>query len=69
LVEGDNNTAYFHSVANGGKRKTTILSLDDEGIIIEENEQLKTYITEFYKNYLARNRLHQLDCTQAFGQR
>ena len=36
------------------KRKTTILSLEDEGIIIEENEQLKSYIEEYYRDLFGR---------------
>ena len=41
--------AYFHSIANGRRRKTAILSLEDEGIVIEDKDQLRVHITEFYK--------------------
>jgi hypothetical protein len=43
------NTRYFHSVANGSHRKKLIHSLvQDEGTI-EGHEQLKLYITDYYK--------------------
>jgi mannosylglycoprotein endo-beta-mannosidase len=50
ILEGDSNTKYFHSVANGRHRKKRIHSLvQDEGTI-EGHEQLKSYITNYYKN-------------------
>jgi hypothetical protein len=50
ILEGDSNTRYLHSVANGGHRKTRIHSLiQDEGTI-EGHEQHKSYITNYYKN-------------------
>jgi len=35
LLEGDNNTKYFHMVANGKRRKTRIFQLEQEGGVIE----------------------------------
>jgi hypothetical protein len=49
ILEGDANTRYFHSVANGRHRKKLIHSLvQDEGTI-EGQENLKSYITNYYK--------------------
>jgi hypothetical protein len=49
ILEGDANTRYFHSVANGRHRKKLIHSLvQDEGII-EGHENLKSFITNYYK--------------------
>ena len=49
ILEGDSNTRYFHNVANGRHRKKRIHSLvQDEGLI-EGQDQLKAYITKFYK--------------------
>nr|AAT01371.1 hypothetical protein [Oryza sativa Japonica Group] len=39
LLEGDANTAFFHGVANGKKRKSTIRSLEEDGRVIEEIER------------------------------
>nr|ABA98327.2 transposon protein, putative, CACTA, En/Spm sub-class [Oryza sativa Japonica Group] len=46
---GDNNTKYYHLIANGKHRKKRIFSLDQEEGKIEWNEAIKNYITEFYK--------------------
>jgi hypothetical protein len=50
VQEGGNNTKYFHLVANGKHRKKRIFQLEqDEGTIVGQNN-LKTYISEYYKN-------------------
>lgn len=40
LLKGDLNTNYFRKIANGIKRKNTILSLEKDGQIIEGDEHL-----------------------------
>jgi hypothetical protein len=50
LLEGDNNTKYFHMVANGKRRKTRIFQLEQEGEVIEGKENLKFFITKYYKD-------------------
>ena len=49
-LEGDSNTRYFHSLANGRHRKKLIHSLSQDEGMIEGHEQLKSYITNYYKN-------------------
>jgi mannosylglycoprotein endo-beta-mannosidase len=50
ILEGDSNTRYFHSVANGRHRKKSIHSLvQDKGTIVGLYN-LKSYITNYYKN-------------------
>jgi hypothetical protein len=50
VLEGDSNTRYFYSISNGRHRKKLIHSLvQDEGMIVG-HEQLKSYITSYYKN-------------------
>ena len=49
LLEGDSNTRYFHSVANGRHRKKLIHSLTQDEGVIEGHEQLKSYIASYYK--------------------
>jgi hypothetical protein len=50
IHEGDSNTHYFHSVSNGRHRKKRIHTLvQDEGTI-EGIDNLKKYITSYYKN-------------------
>lgn len=50
LLKGDNNTSYFHKIANGWKRKNTILSLEKDGGIIEGDDNLLKHATEYYTN-------------------
>ena len=48
-MQGDSNTRYFHSIANGRQRKKRIHSLAQEEGTIEGQEQPKSYITNYYK--------------------
>ena len=49
VVQGDANTQFFHMIANGKHRKKRIFQLEqDEGTIVGQ-ENLKLYITEYYK--------------------
>ena len=50
IVERDSNTRYSHSLANGRHRKKLIHSLNQDEGTIEGHEQLKSYITKYYKN-------------------
>jgi len=43
------NTKYFQLIANGKHRKTRIFQLEDDGKIIKGDEQLKKYITDYYR--------------------
>jgi len=49
LLEGDNNTGFFHRIAKGKKRKNTIFSLEDSDSIIKEHNQLLEHATWYYK--------------------
>jgi hypothetical protein len=48
LLEGDNNTKYFHLVANWRHRKECIFKLEQEDGVIEGDIALKEYITNYY---------------------
>ena len=49
IVQGDDNTQFFHMIANDKHRKKRIFQLEqDEGTIVGQ-ENLKVYITEYYK--------------------
>ena len=50
LLHGDENTKYFQLVANGKHRKKQIFQLEQEEGVITGNENLQTYITNFYSN-------------------
>jgi len=47
-LKGDNNTKFFHKIANGRKRKNTIISLEHEGNIIKGDTNLLEHDTNYY---------------------
>ena len=49
LLQGDDNTKYFHMIANVRHRKTKITQLEQEEGIIVGDANLKDYITDYYK--------------------
>jgi hypothetical protein len=49
ILKGDNNTKYFQMVANGKRRKTRISRLEQDDEVVEGEEQLLKYITNYYK--------------------
>jgi hypothetical protein len=50
ILKGDTNTHNFHGVANGRYRKKLIHSIVLDVGTIEGHDQLKKYITNYYKN-------------------
>ena len=49
VVQGDDNTQFFHMIANGKHRKKKIIQLEqDEGTILG-HENLKAYISNYYR--------------------
>jgi hypothetical protein len=49
IQEGGNNTKYFHLIANGKHRKKKIFQLEQEEGTIVGDDNLKVFITEYYK--------------------
>ena len=48
IVQGEDNTQFFHMIANGKHRKKRIFQLEqDEGTIVGQ-DNLKDYITNYY---------------------
>jgi hypothetical protein len=60
LLKGDNNTSYFHKIANGRKRKHIVISLKKDGKIIEGNENLLRNATEYYSELFGPRENHSL---------
>lgn len=50
IKDGDANTRYFQAKANGRRRKNRFVSLEQSEGIIEGEEELMRYITDFCKN-------------------
>ena len=49
LIQGDLNTAYFHRIANGRRRKNLVHSLEDNGVMVEGTDNLLKLATDYYK--------------------
>jgi hypothetical protein len=52
LLQGDANTGYFHSKANGRKKKCSIFSLEDGDKTITGDHELREHIESYYKNFV-----------------
>jgi hypothetical protein len=50
ILEGDLNTRYFHSVANDRHQKEHIILLYMMKVSLEGQENLMSYITNYYEN-------------------
>jgi hypothetical protein len=50
ILMGDANTHYFHTFANGRKRKTKICSLWSEDGTMTNQKEISRHIVQFYKN-------------------
>jgi hypothetical protein len=49
LLMGDANTEYFHTCANGRRRKTQIISLDIEEGATTEQGAIRKHVVDIYK--------------------
>ncbi len=47
LKEGDNNTSFFHRMANSNRRKNYLGSLEVDGCLYEDKEDIKTQVENF----------------------
>lgn len=56
ILEGDCNTKYYHAKANGRRRKSQIHTLVQEEGVIQGQQNLIAYITNFYKNLFGHTR-------------
>ena len=50
LLDGDNNTEFFHRIANGRKRKNTIFSMMNNGSNLEDEAAILDHATQYFKN-------------------
>jgi hypothetical protein len=57
MLMGDANTSFFHSSANGRKRKTRIYSMETDSGVITEQADISKHIVKFYKELFGSPRL------------
>ena len=48
LQEGDDNTKFFHCMANSNRRRNYVNGLEVDEVFYEENEEVKQQIVQFY---------------------
>jgi hypothetical protein len=51
LLHGDQNTSYSRKIANGRKKRNTVHSLDDNGVLVEGMGDLLIHATDYYKKW------------------
>jgi hypothetical protein len=49
-MEGDNNTKYFHAVANQWRRKTIVHTIEGPDGAVKSIEEIIEVTTQYYKN-------------------
>jgi hypothetical protein len=68
VLLGDNNTRYFHLMANGKRRKKRIFSLENGNSKIEGHAKLKSFITQFYKDLFGEPEENSFTLDESFNQ-
>ena len=49
IKEGDNNTRFFHRIANSHRRTNQIRGVEVDGILFEEESDVTDQVVDFYK--------------------
>ena len=50
MKEGDNNTRFFHQVANSHRRTNHIRGIEVDGVIYEDEEEVRAKAVHFYQS-------------------
>ena len=50
MKEGDNNTRFFHRLANSHRRANHIRSIEVDGVLYEEGSVVQSQVVQFYQN-------------------
>ena len=49
MKEGDNNTRFFHRVANSHRRTNHIWGIEVDGVLYEDEEEVRSKVVNFYQ--------------------
>ena len=52
IKEGDNNTKFFHKMANFRRRFNHLSFLEVDGVIYEEESEMAAQVVNFYKKFV-----------------
>jgi hypothetical protein len=66
VLEGDNNSKFFHLYANGRRRKKTIITLDTDQGVVNTQEGIMKHVTEFYKTLFGSGRVGGVSLLENF---
>jgi exonuclease III len=55
LKEGDNNTKFFHGMANSHRRSNHIENLEEEGVVFHEDQDIREHVVQFYQSLYQEN--------------
>ena len=50
MKEGDNNTWFFHRLANSNRRANHIRSIGVDGVLYEDESAIQSQVVQFYQN-------------------
>ena len=50
IKEGNNNTNFFHKMANSHRRYNHLRVLEVDGVVFEEESEVTAQVVQFYKN-------------------
>ena len=50
VKEGDNNTKFFHILANSHRRSNHIRSIEVDGVLYEDGPTVKSQVVQLYQN-------------------
>ena len=50
ITKGDNNTKFFHIMANSYRRYNHLRALEVDGVVFEEESEVSNQVVQFYKN-------------------
>ena len=50
LKEGDNNTSFFHRVANSNRRTNYLRGIEVDGVLYEDEEEVQSKVVHFYQS-------------------
>ena len=58
---------YFHNLANGRKRKSTVLFLESDGVVIEGDDNLLKHATNYYSDLFGSTDEHNIHISHFVG--
>ena len=50
IKKGNNNTKFFHKMANSHRRHNHLRTLEVDGVVFEEESKVTAQVVQFYRN-------------------